>query len=364
MADIAADSAPPRGEVAALVAIQSALGERPGALAAAWALSHFGEHSIGWLAVSAIGALLQPARRRAWLVAGAGAFTAHAAAVLIKRLVRRPRPHHPAVAVNVGTPSSLSFPSAPATSTTAAAILLARVTGLPLPGMLVPPMALSRVLLGVHYPSDVATGVAVGAAVAAATEWAAARVDRRWPGYWPARRRCGPGSGPRRSRAIGRRQVERKDEQRGRRRRQEGSRTAGQPDCRRGQGDAPAAMGEKHPGGGGTVGRVGHRRSPRLDQGTGQSGGRLRGVLPGGLVHLLSKRRPRRRGRPPTPDQAVPPDRRRHRARVAGLHAGGGARGDLADHRVGGQPKSGAGDGRVHRHAAGLLLRAQTPSGH
>jgi membrane-associated phospholipid phosphatase len=44
--------------------------------------------------------------------------------------------------------------------------------------MLVPPMALSRVLLGVHYPSDVATGVAVGAIVAAAVERAAARVDR------------------------------------------------------------------------------------------------------------------------------------------------------------------------------------------
>jgi membrane-associated phospholipid phosphatase len=111
-------------------------------------------------------------------VAGAGAFCAHAAAVLIKRVVRRPRPHHPAVAVNVGTPSSLSFPSAHATSTTAASILLARATGLPLPVMLVPPMALSRVLLGVHYPSDVATGVAVGAIVAAAMERAVARVER------------------------------------------------------------------------------------------------------------------------------------------------------------------------------------------
>ena len=147
-------------------------------VAAARALSYFGEHSIGWLAVSAIGAILQPARRRAWLVAGAGAFTAHAAAVLIKRVVRRPRPHHPAVAVNVGTPSRLSFPSAHATSTTAASMLLARATGVPLPVMLVPPMALSRVLLGVHYPSDVATGVAVGAAVAAI----AARVDGRITG--------------------------------------------------------------------------------------------------------------------------------------------------------------------------------------
>jgi membrane-associated phospholipid phosphatase len=155
-----------RGEEAALVAVQSALADRPGVLAGARALSHFGEHSVGWVAVSALGALLQPSRRRAWLAAGAGAFLAHAAAVVIKRVVKRERPHHPAVTVNVGTPSRLSFPSAHATSTTAASILLARTTSLPLPLLLVPPMALSRLVLGVHYPSDVVTGVAVGAVIA------------------------------------------------------------------------------------------------------------------------------------------------------------------------------------------------------
>jgi membrane-associated phospholipid phosphatase len=147
--------------------------------AAKWprALSHFGEHSIGWLAVSAVGALLQPSRRRDWLLVGAGAFAAHAAAVLVKRVVRRPRPHHPAVEVNVGTPSALSFPSAHATSTTAAAMLLARVTGLPLPALLVPPMALSRLVLGVHYPSDVLAGVALGAAVASTASRLAGLVE-------------------------------------------------------------------------------------------------------------------------------------------------------------------------------------------
>ena len=162
----ASPPAPPRGEVAALVAVQSALADHPGLLTAARGLSHFGEHSIGWVAVSVIGAVLIPRRRGDWLLSGAGAFAAHAAAVLIKRVVRRKRPHHPAVAVNVGTPSQLSFPSAHATSTTAAAILMGRATELPLPVLLIPPMALSRILLGVHYPSDVAFGIGLGAAVA------------------------------------------------------------------------------------------------------------------------------------------------------------------------------------------------------
>ena len=51
-----------RGEEAALVAVQSALADRPGVLRSARALSHFGEHSIGWLVVAAVGALLQVKR--------------------------------------------------------------------------------------------------------------------------------------------------------------------------------------------------------------------------------------------------------------------------------------------------------------
>lgn len=71
--------------------------------------------------------------------------------------------------VLVGTPSRLSFPSAHATSTTAAAVLFGRLLDARLVPVLVPPMTLSRLILGVHCPTDVAAGAAVGAAVASAT---------------------------------------------------------------------------------------------------------------------------------------------------------------------------------------------------
>jgi len=169
----------PRGEDAILVAVQSTIAGRPGVLPTARALSQFGEHSAGWVGVSLLGALVSRRRRRDWIAAGVGAFVAHAVAVVIKRIVKRERPDHPSISVNVGTPSKLSFPSAHATSTTAASILLGRATGLPLVWLLVPPMALSRLVLGVHYPSDVLTGVAVGAVVAKAVEAVADRGEGR-----------------------------------------------------------------------------------------------------------------------------------------------------------------------------------------
>lgn len=158
----------PPAEVRALSAVQRRLGARP-VVATARGMSLFGEHAGGWLALGLLGALADRPRRRDWLTATAGVAAAHGASVAVKRVVRRPRPSHPRVQVLVGTPSRLSFPSAHATSTTAAAVLFGGLLGRRLVPAIVPPMALSRLVLGVHYPTDVAAGALLGAGVAVGT---------------------------------------------------------------------------------------------------------------------------------------------------------------------------------------------------
>lgn len=151
-------------EIAVLSKVQSTL-KRPATVKAARGLSHFGEHSIGWFAAGLVGAGLDRKRRKDWLVAAGGVVAAHAASIAVKRVVRRPRPEDPSVEVLVGTPSKLSFPSSHATSTTAAAVLYSGLTGRNLVPALVPPMLASRLVLGVHYPTDVLAGAALGGAV-------------------------------------------------------------------------------------------------------------------------------------------------------------------------------------------------------
>lgn len=154
------------GEIALLSAVQKGL-NRPGVVPVARGMSHFGEHSVGWFAVGVIGAAVDRPRRKQWLTAAVGTVGAHAASIVVKRIVRRRRPDHPSVEVLVGTPSKLSFPSAHATSTTAAAVVYSGLTGRNLVPALVPPMLASRMVLGVHYPTDVFAGAALGAAIGA-----------------------------------------------------------------------------------------------------------------------------------------------------------------------------------------------------
>ncbi len=149
-------------EVAALIRAQ-ALSVSPGTRQGAVFLSHAGEHALGWIALGLLGAALNPEQRRPWFRATATVVGAHAVSVVAKRVVRRHRPSDPRIQVLVATPSHWSFPSSHAASTTAAAVAYSRLLGRRWPLFSIPVMMTSRVIVGVHYPSDVLAGALIGA---------------------------------------------------------------------------------------------------------------------------------------------------------------------------------------------------------
>jgi membrane-associated phospholipid phosphatase len=151
-------------EVAALIRAQS-LTASPRIRHGALILSHVGEHALSWTALGLLGAVLDPGQRRPWLRATATVVGAHGVSIVVKRVVRRHRPADPRIQVLVTTPSDWSFPSSHAASTTAAAVAYSRLLRRRWPLFSIPVMMASRVILGVHYPSDVLSGALFGAAM-------------------------------------------------------------------------------------------------------------------------------------------------------------------------------------------------------
>lgn len=126
------------------------------------AFSHLGEHAACWLALGAAGAALDAPRRDRWLGGLRAVGVAYAVNVALKQVVRRQRPIVDGFPALTRTPTQLSFPSSHAASSFAAARSFAPLLpGVPLHGIAAA-MALSRVALGVHYPSDVVAGAALG----------------------------------------------------------------------------------------------------------------------------------------------------------------------------------------------------------
>lgn len=146
-----------------LLSMVHAYGDHPRVAATARALSRSGEHGALWLAAGLAGAAVDRERRGAWLRATVLTATAHLASMGVKRIVRRPRPTH--VRPLVRTAGRHSFPSSHATSAAAAAVSFGAL-GAPVAVPLAAAMCLSRLVVGVHYPTDVAAGAALGAATA------------------------------------------------------------------------------------------------------------------------------------------------------------------------------------------------------
>jgi membrane-associated phospholipid phosphatase len=140
------------------------------------------------IVIAAIGALADWRRRPRsvpWsaLLATAALLIASAASGLLKDAFDRVRPAlaEPGVTALVSLPGDASMPSGHAATAAAAAGVVALLhprLRAPL-AALVAAIALSRVYLGVHYPSDVIVGAALGLAIAWIVVALARRVVRR-----------------------------------------------------------------------------------------------------------------------------------------------------------------------------------------
>jgi membrane-associated phospholipid phosphatase len=134
------------------------------------AYSRIGEHAACWFALGGAGAILDrdPARRQAWRHGVGVVAAAYALNYAVKLTVRRPRPQLPELPPLSPTVSNLSFPSAHATTSFAAARTFSGLV----PGWALYAAAgaflLSRPYLGVHYPGDVLAGAALGTLIAQA----------------------------------------------------------------------------------------------------------------------------------------------------------------------------------------------------
>jgi membrane-associated phospholipid phosphatase len=151
------------------VAVYRAVRQRldaPPVVSASSALSHAGEHALGWVAVGAAGSLRHPEARSAWIRATATVLTAHAVNVGVKRLVRRSRPDLADLPPVARVLSNSSFPSAHSCAAGAAVVAFSPLLPVPALAAVAVAMATSRVVIGVHYPSDVLAGLTLGAVVA------------------------------------------------------------------------------------------------------------------------------------------------------------------------------------------------------
>jgi decaprenylphosphoryl-5-phosphoribose phosphatase len=146
-----------------LMRLMRTRGHTPGVERAARGLGKAGNNGAIWLAVGVALAVLDSSNREAWLICAALGPIAIGLNYVMKLIVRRPRPVLEGLPPLGGAPSSLSFPSAHATSSFAVATAMTRVEPLgALAFVLAFALALGRPYLGMHYPSDVVAGAILG----------------------------------------------------------------------------------------------------------------------------------------------------------------------------------------------------------
>lgn len=138
-------------------------GHTPAVEDAAVALGRAGNNGLVWFVLGATLAIVDNGRWESWLICALLGPVAIGINYLVKLAVQRPRPVLESLPPLGGAPSSLSFPSAHATSSFAVATAMCRVDPATSAAFIVAlALALGRPYLGMHYPSDVLAGALLG----------------------------------------------------------------------------------------------------------------------------------------------------------------------------------------------------------
>jgi membrane-associated phospholipid phosphatase len=138
-------------------------GHTPGLEGAAVALGKAGNNALVWVILGATLALIDNDRWESWLICALLGPLAIGLNYALKLVVKRPRPVLEGLPPLGGAPSSLSFPSAHATSSFAVATAMVRVDPAMAGAFVVAILlAVGRPYLGMHYPSDVLAGAFLG----------------------------------------------------------------------------------------------------------------------------------------------------------------------------------------------------------
>ena len=149
-----------------LLRVMRTRGHTPGVEKLARILGKAGNNGAIWV-VLCLGVLaVTDSNGEAWLICALLAPVAIAFNYMVKLIVKRPRPVLEGLPPLGGAPSSLSFPSAHATSSFAVATAMTRVEPVAaIAFLLAAALALGRPYLGMHYPSDVLAGALLGVAL-------------------------------------------------------------------------------------------------------------------------------------------------------------------------------------------------------
>src|SRR3954462_11320144 len=141
-------------------------GHTPGIEDAAVALGKAGNNGLVWFLLGLALAIIDNGRWESWLICALLGPLAIALNYAIKLAVKRPRPVLEGLPPLGGAPSSLSFPSAHATSSFAVATAMTRADSLgAIAFVLAVALSLGRPYLGMHYPSDVFAGALLGVVI-------------------------------------------------------------------------------------------------------------------------------------------------------------------------------------------------------